>query len=200
MSITDHDAIDAFLQQISITRLWEELQTGADYQYNKSGVVPFVRKDGAFHYYVMKPQGKAPGLGKAMFQLCKGTRQYRAASGEWLDIRSEEGQAAEHKETLAGTALREGNEELGLKLQNISALWDLGAFSFKSATTGKTKYMWLYAGRVKSQDDFLKHGYITESTAERQWVTLAEFSVVGRPDHVYVLEQIEATLTKHLDV
>lgn len=194
MSMIHHAVIDAFLQQQTITRLWEDVQANTSYQYNKSGVVPFIVSGGTFLYYVTKPRGKAPGLGKASFQICKGTRQYKGKDGRWHDIRSEEAQHAETKETLASTALREGNEELGLILDNIAALWDLGAFCFTSATTGKPKYMWLFAAKMHDKDRFLADHEVKESTQERCWVDLDEFAVVGRQDHVYILRQIEPRL------
>ncbi|MGE0755275.1 MAG: NUDIX hydrolase [Alphaproteobacteria bacterium] len=197
MTANHHAVIDAFLQQQTITPLWQDVNANTSYQYNKSGVVPFVRMGASFYYYVMKPCGKSPVLGKTTFQICKGTRQYQSASGDWYDIRSEEAQAAEVKETLAATALREGIEELGLKLENIRQLWDMGAFSFTSATTRKTKYMWLYSAEINDQSNFLPKSDVADSTEECRWVTLAEFKLVGREDHVYILEQIESTLSAH---
>lgn len=197
MNARHHAVIDAFLQQQTVNPLWQDLKTNTSYQYNKSGVVPFTRIDGVFQYYVMKPCGKAPDLGKTTFQICKGTRQFLNKTGSWQDIRSEEAQDADTKETLAATALREGIEELGLKLDNIVRLWDMGAFSFTSATTGKTKYMWLFSAEVRNRDEFLPKAQVASSTEERRWVSLDEFRVVGRHDHVYILGQIESRLRAH---
>ncbi len=83
----------------------------------KAGVVPFLRDP--YRYYLMKPVAKNPAPAAPKFQLCKGTRMMKV-DGKWQDIR--EGEEAGEKETLAATALREGIEELGLRLQNIKQL------------------------------------------------------------------------------
>ncbi len=196
MSENNHAAIEAFLQQQSITRLWEDVHSHTITHYNKAGVLPFVR-EGGFSYFFMKPVSTSPDLGEPPFQICKGTRQYQMPDGTWQDIRDGIGQHADMKETLAATALREGIEELGLKLDNIHQLMDMGAFNFSSATTGKTKYMWLFAAEIRQPDNFLSAAETTPSTQERKWLNCADFGVVGRKDHLYILKAIEASLQAH---
>ncbi len=193
MNESNHAAIEAFLQQQTIARLWEDVHSHTITHYNKAGVVPFVRQEG-FSFFLMKPVSTSPDLGEPPFQICKGTRQYQLPDGSWQDIRDGAGQHADIKETLAATALREGIEELGLKLDNINQLLDMGAFNFSSATTGKTKYMWLFAAEVHAADNFLSDAETTPSTQERKWLNCADFQSIGRKDHVNILAEIERKL------
>ncbi len=165
---------------------------------NKAGVIPFTRDAEGFRYYLMKPRGTQPELGEPPYQLCKGTRQYYTEGEGWRDIRERDDTSGAQKETMAQTALREGIEELGLVLDNITALFDLGLYDFSSATTGKQKQMWLFAASVANIDAFLPDREIAETTAARAWLTAAEFAVVGREDHRYIVQDIEKKLTSHL--
>lgn len=191
-----HALIRSFLQQQKIISLVEEYPLTPD-SYTKAGVVPFQRKQD-FSYYVMKPRGEVPELGAPLYQLCKGTRQQLLEKKGWRDIRETQRDAgAVDKETLAETALREGIEELGLKLQNIEQLFDLGGFEFSSATTGRSKFMWLFAALVKDADDFLPDAEVATTTETRRWLHATEFGVAGRQDHQYILTEIEAKLARH---
>lgn len=143
-------------------------------------------------YMVLKPVAKRPELGEPEFQLCKGTRMYQH-NGQWLDMRGDI-KNADIMETLAETALREGEEELGLKLENIQTLYDLGAFSFTSASTHKTLTSWMFAASIVNPDDFLPMAAIVSVTSERGFFTLAELQKLSRPDHFHMLEQIDRKL------
>jgi hypothetical protein len=179
-----HAQIRAFLQQQTVMPFSGREDSA---HYTKAGLVPFITaRDPLF--YVMKPLTKHPDLGAPPFQLCKGTRQYYH-HGQWRDMRGgweEDGQ----KEELIETALREGIEELGLVLGNIRQLIDMGAHAFTSASTGTKKHMWLFAVEVKSPDRFLPDADVANTTSERKWIGAAEFSVVGRLDHRYVLTKM----------
>ena len=94
-------------------------------------------------------------------------------------------------ESLAETALREGIEELGLRLKNIKQLLDVGPYRFSSATTGKSKEMWLFAAEMASGDFSAD---VAPTTAERVWLSLEEFDIAGREDHRYILRDIESKL------
>ena len=185
-----HAPIRDFLQQQTIRSLVEPGQGEGDYI--KAGVIPFLRENPS-RYYVMKPRAKLPELGAPPFQICKGTRMQLVPNIGWRDIK-EEGMRAPIMESLAETALREGIEELGVRLDNIKALIDIGPFGFSSATTGRSKSMWLFAAEMKNEKDFLPDNSIAETTAERQWMPLSEFTVVGREDHRYILETIQSKL------
>jgi 8-oxo-dGTP pyrophosphatase MutT (NUDIX family) len=186
-----HALIREFLQHHTV-----EPNTGdnADAEsYTKAGVIPF--QTDPLVFYVMKPKGMIPGLGEPLFQLCKGTRQYHVPGVGWRDIRDEVGKTAPRKEKLVETALREGVEELGLKLGNIRRIIDMGGYGFTSATTGHGKKMWLFAAEVKNYADFLQAADIAATTSERKWLDTEEFAVVGREDHRYILEDFATRLT-----
>lgn len=161
-----HARIQQFLQQQTIHAIG---RGGYSEAFTKAGVVPFMR--GPYRYYLMKPVAKNLERGLPEFQICKGTR--------------------ENQETPTQTALREGVEELGLKIQNIKQLFDVGLYGFSSATTGKSKEMWLFAAEMKSEDF---SDEVESTTAERGWFSLQEFEVVGREDHRYILRDIENKL------
>lgn len=188
-----HASIRTFLQQQSVVSLVS--QPAPPEGCRKAGVVPYMR-EGGLRYYVMKPRGDRPELGAPTFQLGKGTRMYLVPGVGWRDLR-EDNAAAPEKESMAETALREGIEELGLKLSNIAALVDLGPYNFTSAATGKEKQMWLFAAEMKDEDDFAAERDVAITTRERSWVSEAEFAVVGRKDHHYILRDIEAKLKQH---
>lgn len=179
-----HAPIRAFLQQQSIKDLSvakeEELIT-------KAGIVPFLRHP--LRFYLMKPVARHTNLPAPKFQIGKGTRMMKAG-GVWKDIFSPPPAHAE-METLAETALREGIEELGLTLENIRRLFSLGPYVFASARTGKKKQMWLFAAEMASEE--FSHE-VAATTAARVWMDMEEFGIVGRKDHLYILEDIAAKL------
>jgi len=105
-------------------------------------------------------------------------------------------QGGRELEALAITALREGTEELGLKLDTIKTLYDAGPYQFASSATGQPKYMWLFTAEMTSRD-MLAATEIESSTAERGWLTLSDFMIAGREDHRYILTDIAAKLETH---
>jgi 8-oxo-dGTP pyrophosphatase MutT (NUDIX family) len=190
-----HALIRTFLQQQSVIPL-EGPPLLPPESFTKAGVVPFVKDKDGLRFYFMKPAGKIPELGESLFQLCKGTRMQWMKNSGWRDIK-EFSTLTGVKETLVETALREGVEELGLVLSNISALFDLGGFTFSSATTGKNKYMWLFAAEMKEDKNFLPDASVAHSTGARKWLRTAEFEIEGRRDHRYIVSDIESRLLQH---
>jgi len=187
-----HARIQTFLQQRSVVALPYSAPL-PDGHYTKAGVIPFIRADPTL-YYMMKPVAKRPGLGAPDFQIGKGTRM-EFVGGEWVDMR-EAGVIGDERETLVMSALREGIEELGLKLDTIKTLYDAGPYQFASSNTGAPKYMWLFAAEMTSRD-MLADAEIEPSTAERGWLTLADFMIAGREDHRYILTDIASKLETH---
>ena len=161
--------------------------------HTKAGVVPFMRSSPR-RYYMMRPASKIAGLGDAPFQICKGTRMHYSDKLGWHDIRKPADRLPQ-AETLLQTALREGIEEMGLKLTNITRLIELGAYGFASVTTGRSKSMWLYGAEMISPNDFLPAADIASSTAECRWFGLQEFCAEGREDHRYILSDIDSRLS-----
>lgn len=145
----------------------------------------------------MKPVAKRLDLGEPEFQLCKGTRMYEK-DGAWVDMRGDISNA-KIMESLAETALREGVEELGLQLENIETLYDLGLFSFTSASTRKPISLWIFAAAIRSEENFLPLESIANVTTERAFFTLGEFKKAGRADHHYMLGQIDTIISRHCE-
>ena len=182
--------IGHFLAQQSIVALPSaHALTYPPEQYNKAGIIPFVRGSHKISYYVMKPQARHADLPPPEFQICKGTRMQQLQDGTWHDIRG--GTVGDAPEPLVVTALREGLEEIGLIPTNISSIYDVGGYDFSSAATGKTLHMWLFAAEVKNATDFMRPD---SSTADCRWLTLEEFAIAGREDHHYILGLIDALL------
>jgi hypothetical protein len=161
--------------------------------HNKAGVIPFMRGMPRRHY-MMRPASKIAGLGDAPFQICKGTRMHFSKEHGWHDIRKPADRLPK-VETLLQTALREGIEEMGLKLSNVIRIIELGGYGFASVTTGRSKSMWLYAAEIKDEKDFLPANEIASTTAECRWFELSEFTAIGREDHRYILSDIDAKLS-----
>src|SRR5690606_11557652 len=155
------------------------------------GLVPFIRAGGGYRYCVMKPVPRHKELGGPAMQLCKGTRMHWRDGQGWCDIREKSTKEA-RMESLAATAVREGREELGLTLEAIHRLFELGFYDFASARTGHRKEMYMFAAEVSDPGLLLPMENIRATTAERGWLTLAQFEVVGRDDHRYILRDIEA--------
>jgi hypothetical protein len=143
----------------------------------------------------MKPVSKQPELGEPEFQLCKGTRMFYE-NGVWQDMKTTA--EKDEMEDLSYTALREGVEELGLVIESIASLYDMGPFGFTSATSGKKKASWMFVAKMHDNAEWLPLSVIAETTAARETVTLAEFKKIGRPDHVFILEQIDCLLGEAL--
>lgn len=187
--------IQAFLQQQSVIPLLAGPAPHPEHYYIKAGVVPFVR-DEPEAYLVMKPVPKRPGLGVPAFQLCKGTRQQQVAGQGWRDLRDGELPIGP-RETLAQTALREGIEELGLRLDGIVTLFDVGPYAFYSARSGREILMWLFAAELRGRGHVLPMAEVAPTTAERSWLALEEFRQAGREDHRPILSDIAGKVTQH---
>jgi hypothetical protein len=193
MMIADlHSLIGQFLSAHTVEPLAAIAPPVQVERYIKAGVVPFIATPAGYRYYMMKPAARRRELDLPPFQLGKGTRMYCPDGQGWRDMRDKG--AETHCETLLQTGLREGIEELGLRLTNICTLYDAGPYRFASASSGKPKHMWLYAAHVHSPDDFLPASQIESSTADRSWLSLNEFMANGRVDQQYILRDIEARI------
>lgn len=166
------------------------LASADDIIYHKAGIIPFRDIGGVRHYVVMKPVAKRLDLGEPEFQLCKGTRMY-FEDGTWQDMKKPV--LHEQMEPLVETALREGIEELGIILDNIDSIIDVGPYTFTSATTGKEKTSWMFAASIKDTEAFLPLADIAGTTSERNTVTLLDFKKL-RPDHMHILQQVDTAL------
>jgi hypothetical protein len=195
--ITDvHARIQQFLQQQTIEPLLGEVAPFADQQYMKAGVIPFVRVGEGFEYLMMKPAGRNIVHNPPAMQICKGTRMYLHRGTGWRDMRPGD-EPVRDKESLPVTAIREAIEEVGLKLDLIVRMQDVGPYRFFSEKTGKGKYMWLYTTELADKSHVLPDADVAASTAERGWLTLDAFTASGRDDHRYILKDIDAKLKNH---
>ena len=180
-------AVAAFLQQRGMG--YEVPHDPLD-TLTKAGVVPFVRTaSGAIEYLVMKPVAAHPDLAPPKFQICKGTRMCRDGQ-EWVDMKNgvDTGGA---RESLIATALREGMEELGIRLDAITQIVNLDVHAFSSASSNASKQMHLFGLEMKSKACLYPLEHIADTTAQRGWTTLPAFKDQGRDDHYQILQQVD---------
>lgn len=155
---------------------------------NKAGIVPYHAESHAV--LLMKPVARHKHLTPPGWQVAKGTRMVRKKN-QWQDVTKSLVRDPESQiEPLACTALREGIEEVGLKLENIEDLKDLGAHTFYSSSTGKQKQMALFLCMVRNRNDFLEHGKIAASTAETGWFLLSQLPSDMRQDNLALMEAV----------
>lgn len=190
-----HATIQDYLQQHTVLSIVPTIAlTQPPDKILKIAIIPFVKKLG-LEYYFMKPRASKSELELPDFQICKGTRMHYFEGIGWRDIQS--GFPIESlRELLVETGLREGIEELGLKLSNINQLFDIGAYNFSSASTGELKQMWVFAAEIVDVEDFLPENEIEEKTAQRAWLSAGEFVKIGRIDHRPIIADIDKKLSK----
>lgn len=162
-------------------------------RHNKAGILPYLPATTTenWRFYVMQPVRSRPELTPPAFQICKGTRMAQM-NGVWKDIKDKNDDAPADAEPLVVTALREGEEEIGLIPDTIKTLWDAGEVTFTSAKAGTEKRMWLFAAEMKPDCTFLPDLHST--TEAVRWATLAEFEAIGRADHLAIIKAMIARL------
>ena len=91
-------------------------------------------------------------------------------------------------ENLQDAALREAQEELGLKIDNIvlSTLKHLGNFKTFNYILS------VYVCKVKDLDDFNEHDW---EIAETKWMTVKEFMDIGREQHKPIVQAFFQSIT-----
>jgi 8-oxo-dGTP pyrophosphatase MutT (NUDIX family) len=84
-------------------------------------------------------------------------------------------------ENLQEAALREAQEELGLKVENmvLSTFKHLGNFKTFNYILS------VYVCKVKDPNDFNEHDW---EIAETKWMTVKEFMVIGREQHKPIVQ------------
>ncbi len=181
-----------------IIRLYGKNDTAP--QVIKVGILPFVKPDrasgGDIKILVMKPFAEKEILGSPKFQIAKGTRRINI-SGRWCDMRTDDLLYADESfhEPLIETALREGEEEIGLRPENIKILYDMGGFAFVSASKGTRKLMHLFAAEIADINNF---GAFEDTTSETGWMTPDEFKTNGREDHTLIVTEVVERLHRHI--
>jgi hypothetical protein len=99
-------------------------------------------------------------------------------------------------EPLITTALREGSEEIGLRPGNIKKLFDMGGFTFISASRGIKKPVHLFAAEIIDQNDFAR---FEATTSETRWLTQEEFAQEGRADHILIINEALGRLSAYIN-
>jgi len=94
----------------------------------------------------------------------------------------------EDDEDLSETAIREAEEELGLKRNNIANIFKVGTF------LGRTE---VYAAKIITPMDFGIPNYETKST---QWLTIEQFLDNGRDLHKQVVQEAYEIIIKKEDM
>jgi 8-oxo-dGTP pyrophosphatase MutT (NUDIX family) len=127
----------------------------------KAGIIPFLNDGRALFMVSSNPKFGGPDPAIAKGNVDKG-------------------------ETIEKAAVREGGEELGLKLSNMSAQPFLG-WSGAVAGLQSTYPIEVYAVPVKDETDFSSTDYETERTV---WMTRAQFKKTGRGTHRVIVDKI----------
>ncbi len=142
-----------------------KLSEVADNIIKKAGFIPYIKKDGQVLFMFMTSSNTQFGGSKPM--ISKG--------------------GIDEGETPKGAAIREAQEELGLKKSNLkqSTVFQ----GWRGSITGETEtyIMAVYAGEVKSVEDFVKPSY---ETAAVHWMTKDEFLKSGRESHKHIVSEI----------
>ncbi len=120
----------------------------------KAGIIPYYVLDGVTQFMFMIPSDPAYG----------GTSPNIAKGG------------VEDGENVTEAAIREGEEELGLKRSNFVASPTVGFSEIVSGLDATYKFT-VYTVEVKDPTDFSQYHYETKETL---WLTAADFASSGR--------------------
>lgn len=129
----------------------------------KSGVVPFfINEAGTPVMMFMIPSD--PKFGGSLFQIAKG--------------RIEQG------EDIQEAALREAEEELGLRTGNISQVKSVG--NTKITGLDETYMLAIFVAKIKDPENFAAPHY---ETGKRAWLTLDQFKIRGRKSQLSLVQK-----------
>jgi len=120
----------------------------------RAGFIPYYIERGTVYVMLMKPSD--PKYGGGEFQIAKGH--------------------VDPGEDNITAAMREANEELGLRKDNVVSVEYLGNF---------LGYTAIYYGKVKNKDNFDKTTYETGATT---WMTVNKFLNIGRGLHKPIIK------------
>jgi 8-oxo-dGTP pyrophosphatase MutT (NUDIX family) len=130
----------------------------------KAGIIPYIKEDGVVKMLFMKSSDARYGGPDPM--ISKGH--------------------VDEGESFAEAALREGEEELGLKQSNCDGShW----IAWKGELSGyDARYPFhVFAAEVKDKEDFGKPHYETEST---HWLSAEEFAQKGRKSQNAIVQSV----------
>ena len=135
----------------------------------RAGAIPYYRENGKIYMLFFIPSDAA--FGGTKYQISKGH----------LD----EG------ETTTEAAVREAEEELGLKKSNIKTI-KLGSID-EIEGMSKSYELYTYLIEVNNKNDF---GPTTFETKETKWLTFEEFQKVGRGSHLGIVKSVYRNILK----
>lgn len=184
------------LGETPIIDMYKERVEVKEESVGKAGVLPFyVKPDGTYMFYLMRPQALHLELGPPELQIAKGTRRIRH-SGKWRDVSLRDFPIRDlsRAEDILVTAIREGAEEIGLRTDNIQELYWGKVFAFASASMGGEKYMMVFAANIIDPEAFEEPDDITAKTGECRWVSLKESETQARDDHYSIINEIHTAL------
>lgn len=137
----------------------------------KAGIIPYFVDNGVIRMMFMVPSD--PFYGGPDPQIAKG--------------------GIDNGETAATTAVREGEEELGLRVWNIVAFTQVSA---PTAIEPERDYtLEVFAAKVEDPAAFDLPHYETGAV---HWLTLDEFNAVGRPAHRKIVAKIHQELSRKI--
>lgn len=176
---------------VSQMKHWPEaVPVGDTASVRHGGVMPVWRDAEGVKVWLARPRPEKPHLPPPLFQLGKGTRMMldagRLRDCEYADLPLNEAQA----EPLPVTALREGQEELGLVLDNIKTLYHAGLHSFTSASQGTPKFMALLVAVMKKSEGFERPDPVRSKTEACAWLNPWTESAVIRSDHLSIIQRL----------
>lgn len=158
----------------------------------KVGIIPFIphNDDAGWKFKLMRPQAEFghPSGSSPDFQVAKGTRRINLGHG-WCDMREDDLIHADpvFYEGLVDTALREGEEEIGLKPRNIARLFDVGVYAITSSRRQTKKWLHMFAAEVKDPNDF---GEFETKTAQADWMDMPSIISIARADHTAIIQSV----------
>lgn len=134
----------------------------------KAGVIPyFIQEDGTPVMMFMAPSNAR--FGGSLFQIAKGT--------------------IEPGEDIQEAAVREAEEELGLRIENITQVKSVG--NTKITGLDETYMLAIFVAEVKDPENFGQPHY---ETGKRAWFTLEEFKAQGRQNQQLLIKQAHDTI------
>jgi 8-oxo-dGTP pyrophosphatase MutT (NUDIX family) len=144
-------------------------------KHGKAGFLPYVMEDGEAVFLFMIPSdtrygGDRPSIAKGRI---------------------------EHEESTEDAALREAEEELGLKTSNLKP--ETVKLAWKGMLTGldETYEISVFMGEVNDKEDFGKPHFETGSV---HWLTAKQFTTEGRKSQVKIINAAASLLKSTKDV
>jgi 8-oxo-dGTP pyrophosphatase MutT (NUDIX family) len=142
----------------------------------RAGIVPFIfdeKKDDFIYMFMMPSNAK---YGGAFLQIAKG--------------------GIEKNEELLESAIREGEEELGLKRSNLKGRpFELGRYL--QTNLKESYHMHVFASEIKAKKDFGKWHFETQFAT---WITNDRFQEIGRPSQKLIITELQNHLVTNFDV